>query len=130
MNRGFPMRRLIHGLLGAAVAALLGAAHPHVPALEHGYAAAPGGIAIPGAAPARAPEWRAARERIPRAPIEKAARTRRPGAASGAGILPAAVTAGAVGAPVVLLISDTAELVALRSECGHCTRAARPPPIS
>lgn len=130
MNPGYPMRRLIHGLFGAAIAALLGAAHAHVPALEHGYAVAPGGIAMPGGAPARVPEWRAARERIPRAPIEKAARTRRPGAAIGSGILPAAASAGAVGAPVVLLISDTAELVALRSECGHCTRAARPPPIS
>ena len=124
------MRRLIHGLLGAAVAALLGATHAHVPALEHGLAAAPGGIAMPGAAAARTPEWRAARERIPRAPLEKAARTRRTSAASGSGVLPATVAAGVVSAPVVYVIRGTAELVTLRSECGHCTRAPRPPPIS
>jgi len=130
MKPRFPTRRLIHGLLGAAVAALLGAAHAHVPAPQPGYAAGPGGIVMPGAAVARTPEWRAARERIPRAPLEKAARTRRTSAASGSGVLPAPAAAGAVSAPVVYFIRGTAELVALRSECGHCTRAPRPPPIS
>ena len=129
MTSGFSMRRLIHGILGAAAAALLGSAHAHAPGLSREVAVAPGGIALPGAPLARAPEWRAARERIPRAPLEKAARTRRPGAAGSPGVLPALVTSP-VGAPVVLFIRGTAELVALRSECGHCTRAARPPPIS
>jgi hypothetical protein len=123
-----PLRRLIPGLLGAAVAALIGAAHLDVPAPAHASAAG-GGLVLPGAAERQA-EWRTARERTPRAPLGKAARTRRPGAATGAGALPAVIAAGAVSAPVVRHIRDTAELVALRTECGHCTRAPRPPPIS
>ena len=127
MNTGFPMRRLIQGLLGAAVAALVGVAHGHVPALAH----APGSVsALQGAPSATASEWRGVQERVPKAPPEKAARTRRPSTASGTGVLPAPVAAPAVGAPVVFVIRGTAELVALRTECGHCTRAPRPPPIS
>ena len=120
------MRRLIHALLGAATAALLGAAHAHVPAAAHVPVAA--GIVVSESS--RVPEWRAAREHTPRAPQENAARTRRQGAASGSGALPATLAASAASAPVVFLIRGTAELVALRSECGHCTRAPRPPPIS
>jgi len=123
------VRRLIHALLGAAAAALLGLAHAHVPGPAHGPVAA-SGIVVSGAEATRVPEWRAAREHTPQAPPEKAARTRRQSVATGAGALPATVAAGAVSAPVVLVISGTVELLALRSECGHCTRAPRPPPTS
>lgn len=122
------MRRLIHALLGAAAAALLGLAHAHVPGPPHMPVAA--SIVVSGAEAARVPEWRAAREHTPQAPPETAARTRRHSVATGAGALPAMVAAGGVGAPVVLVISGTVELLALRSECGHCTRAPRPPPTS
>ncbi|MBP2648023.1 MAG: hypothetical protein H6Q77_1647 [Gemmatimonadetes bacterium] len=116
------MRRLIPGLLGAALA--LGAAHGRALTQAHGHAVAPGAVS------ARVPELRAASERIPKAPLERAARTRRPSAAGSTGILPAPVATGAVGAPVILVVRGRAALVSRPSECGHCTRAPRPPPIS
>ena len=121
--------RLIHGSLGAALAALLGAAHAGVRPPAQGPVAA-GAIGTISVATPRTPELRAASERIPKAPAEKAARTRRPSTASAAGILPAPLVAGAVSAPVVLIIRGTVAMVSPPSECGHCTRAPRPPPIS
>lgn len=122
------MRRLIPCLLGTALA--LGAADGRALTLAHGHAVAPGAIVAPGAVSARVPELRAASERIPKAPLERAARTRRPSAAGSTGILPAPVATGAVGAPVILVVRGRAALVSRPSECGHCTQAPRPPPIS
>ena len=120
------MRRLIQGFLGAALAGLLAAAPGQVLPLE-------GGAGVPAraiGAPARPAELRVASERTLKAPQQKAARTRRPSTSSGSGVLLAAVPASAVGAPVVFSIRIATAVVPLPSECGHCTRAPRPPPIS
>lgn len=130
MNRRFRPRFLVQGLLGAAVAALLGAAHSRMPGLDQGYAVGLESLVTPEASAARVPEWRTASERVPKAPIEQAARTRRSPVTSGSGVLPPSLNVAALGAPVVFIIRGSAELVALPSECGHCTRAPRPPPIS
>jgi hypothetical protein len=130
MSFGSPLRRLIHGVLGAALAALLGTAQGHALPLEQGPVVPAGSIRtlLPGAR--HAVELRVASERTLKAPPEKAARTRRPSTSSGSGVLPAPVLAGAVSAPVVFFIRSATAVVSLPGECGHCTRAPRPPPIS
>jgi hypothetical protein len=123
------MRRLIDGLLGAALAGLLAAAPGQVLPLQGGAGVRAGAIGAPARAVRRA-ELRVASERTLRAPQQKAARTRRPSTSSGSGLLLAPLPAGAVGTPVVFSMRVACTLVSLRSECGHCTRAPRPPPIS
>lgn len=124
------MRRLIQGLLGAAVAALLGAAHQDVRAPMPGYAAHSGVLGAPRSGLVHLPELRVASERTPKAPPEQAARNRRPSTAAGSGVLPAPTVPVGVSAPAILTIGGSTSVVLLDSECGHCTRAARPPPIS
>lgn len=124
------MRRLIQGLLGAAVAALLGVAHQDVRQPLAGYAAHSGIVGASRSSLVHMPELRVASERTPKAPTEQAARNRRPSAAAGSGVLPAPIAPVGVMAPAILTIGGSTSVILLDSECGHCTRAARPPPIS
>lgn len=123
------MRGLIHGVLGAALAVLLGAAHGQVLLLEQGAGVS---VAAFGAVVTRAgdtAEFRAVSEKALRAPPESAARTRRPSTSS-PGALPSVAPASAGNAPVVSYSRGATAEGSRSSECGHCTRAPRPPPIS
>ena len=67
----FSMRRLIHGVLGAALAALLGAAHGHVLPLEQGAGVPAGAIGALVSGSRHATEIRVASERTLKAPPER-----------------------------------------------------------
>jgi hypothetical protein len=121
--------RLIHGLFGAALAAALLLARGNAPPAATGPAAIGTSTALAGLPASLGPELRTRQERIPKAPPEQAARTRRTAASGATGILPAPIAAPAV-APVVYVIGSSKELPVSPSECGHCTVAPRPPPIS
>lgn len=120
--------RLISGLLGAALVAMLGAAHGRAPLALPPRTLDVARLAPPEHAPR--PEVRAAQERIPKAPTENAARTRRPSGSGAPGILPAMVEPQGSIAPLVQGTRSSLDVPPLPSECGHCTRAPRPPPIS
>lgn len=128
MNR-FTLPRLVPGLFGIALAALLGAAHGHAPPAAFGPAAAWSRVALAGLPVPGEPALWATREHIPKAPPAQAARTRRPAPAVTPGILPAAIAAPAL-APAILVIGSSIDRLVLPSEFGHYDVAARPPPTS
>ena len=123
------MRRLIQGVLGVALA-VLGAAHGHVLPLAQGAGAPAYAFRTLARGARPTAELRPASEKARKAPSESAARTRRPSTSTGSGALPGVTPVSAISAPVIPYIRGVMAAGSLTSECGHCTRAPRPPPIS